>query len=108
MQMLPAKQRLCFGNILREGFCSVGCSCWDCARNMSKGECDCGRWGISTQIGHYDLAAHQLAPALVEDSELTGSFTKIRTRLNRFKVEEQGHLINWCTRWRMPQCGAIS
>ncbi len=30
-----------------------------------------------------------------EDNALTGSLKNIRTRLNPFSPEEQGHLINW-------------
>jgi NTE family protein len=47
-------------------------------------------WGIGTRIGDY-----QLADALVHDTTLTASLQLIRTRLNRFSAEEQGHLINW-------------
>ena len=47
-------------------------------------------WGIGTRIGDYEPAT-----ALVQDSALTASLELIRTRLNRFTPEEQGHLINW-------------
>jgi len=47
-------------------------------------------WGIGTRIGDY-----QLPDALVKDTALTGSLELIRTRLNRFTPEEQGHLVNW-------------
>lgn len=32
---------------------------------------------------------------MVKDNSLTLSFQAIRTRLNPFSPEEQGHLINW-------------
>jgi NTE family protein len=47
-------------------------------------------WGIRTKIDDYELP-----DPLVHDSDLTGSLQRVRTRLNRFKPEEQGHLINW-------------
>lgn len=47
-------------------------------------------WGIKTEINNY-----QLADALVKDNDLTKSFQSVRTRLNSFLDEEQGHLINW-------------
>jgi NTE family protein len=46
--------------------------------------------GIKTRIDTYDLA-----DAMVKDNALTASLQKIRTRLNAFSKEEQGHLINW-------------
>jgi NTE family protein len=47
-------------------------------------------WGISTKIGDYGLT-----DALTQDTTLTESLKLIRTRLNRFSDDEQGHLINW-------------
>jgi NTE family protein len=47
-------------------------------------------WGISTKIGEYGV----LNPT-AQDTSLTESLKLIRTRLNRFSDEEQGHLINW-------------
>lgn len=46
-------------------------------------------WGIGTKIRHYQV------PTLVSDSPLTEALQAMRTRLNRFTPEEQGHLINW-------------
>ncbi|MHB8069668.1 MAG: patatin-like phospholipase family protein [Desulfobaccales bacterium] len=47
-------------------------------------------WGISTRIAKYSLQ-----DTLTKDNALTQQFDKIRTRLNKFSAEEQGHLINW-------------
>jgi NTE family protein len=47
-------------------------------------------WGISTKIDKYGLS-----DTLTRDNALTQEFNKIRTRLNKFTEEEQGHLINW-------------
>jgi NTE family protein len=43
-----------------------------------------------TRIGDYGLAN-----TLAKDNALTASLEFIRTRLNQFSPEEQGHLINW-------------
>jgi len=32
---------------------------------------------------------------MIKDNKLTGTLKEIRTRLNKFSDEEQGHLINW-------------
>ncbi len=47
-------------------------------------------WGISTRIAKYGLM-----DTLTMDNALTQQLDKIRTRLNKFTDEEQGHLINW-------------
>jgi NTE family protein len=47
-------------------------------------------WGISTKIAKYGLP-----DALTTDNLLTAQLNQIRTRLNKFSPEEQGHLINW-------------
>jgi NTE family protein len=47
-------------------------------------------WGISTRIAKYGLS-----DALTMDNALTQQLEKIRTRLNKFSPEEQGHLVNW-------------
>ncbi|MBA4417183.1 MAG: alpha/beta hydrolase [Syntrophus sp. (in: bacteria)] len=47
-------------------------------------------WGISTAINDYDVQN-----PLAVDNDLTRELRNIRTRLNPFKPEEQGHLINW-------------
>lgn len=55
-------------------------------RNEKKGT----YWGVTTHINDYGLE-----DALVRDSAITASFQNVRTRLNPFSDEEQGHLINW-------------
>jgi NTE family protein len=53
--------------------------------------CDKGTyWGITTRIGDYDLR-----DPMTTDSALTTSLQHMRTRLSRFKQDEQGHLVNW-------------
>lgn len=47
-------------------------------------------WGIRTSIDKYELS-----DAFTSDSALTQGLAQIRTRLNEFTEEEQGHLINW-------------
>jgi NTE family protein len=47
-------------------------------------------WGISTAIGDYNIQN-----PLAADNDLTHELRRVRTRLNHFKPEEQGHLINW-------------
>jgi NTE family protein len=47
-------------------------------------------WGITTRINDY-----KLPNAMVHDTSTTKSLKDIRTRLNKFSTEEQGHLINW-------------
>lgn len=46
-------------------------------------------WGIGTRIANYQV------PTLVSDSPTTEALQSVRTRLNRFTDQEQGHLINW-------------
>ncbi|MCX6006764.1 MAG: patatin-like phospholipase family protein [Chloroflexi bacterium] len=52
-------------------------------------------WGIATKIRHYDLEKNGCLPPIIDDSEGTGSLSRIRTRLNRFTPAEQEKLINW-------------
>jgi NTE family protein len=47
-------------------------------------------WGIGTRIADYALP-----DTVAKDSPLTASLELIRTRLNQFSAEEQGHLVNW-------------
>jgi len=47
-------------------------------------------WGVMTHVNDY-----QLPDAIAKDSQLTASLSKMRTRLNSFSAEEQGHLVNW-------------
>jgi len=47
-------------------------------------------WGISTKIANYGLS-----DTLTTDNDLTRQLDNIRTRLNKFTGDEQGHLINW-------------
>ena len=47
-------------------------------------------FGISTEIGDFDFD-----DSMTSDNDLTASLQKIRTRLNAFSKQEQGHLINW-------------
>jgi len=47
-------------------------------------------WGIRVKINDYDLI-----DPMVKDNVKTASLQNIRTRLNAFSSEEQGHLINW-------------
>lgn len=52
-------------------------------------------WSIATEIAGYDLAAAGQPGPVVQDSPATGQLGSMRTRLNKFSEEEQGHLINW-------------
>jgi NTE family protein len=47
-------------------------------------------WSTRTRISDYGLN-----DPMVHDNALTDSLAQARTRLNRFKPDEQGHLINW-------------
>ena len=47
-------------------------------------------WGIATDIDDYELE-----DPMVNDNQITSKFKNVRTRLNSFKPEDQGHLINW-------------
>ena len=47
-------------------------------------------WGITTKINHYALEG-----TMAGDSDLTRLMQTVRTRLNAFSPEKQGHLINW-------------
>lgn len=47
-------------------------------------------WGIRCEIDSYGLE-----DSMVQDNKTTMSLKNIRTRLNAFSNEEQGHLINW-------------
>lgn len=63
-------------------------------------------WNISSTIARYGLA-----DPIVSDSGITDAQRFIRTRLNAFSDQEQGHLINWgyviadtaIRRWGVPQ-----
>ena len=57
---------------------------------LDTGDKQGGFWGIATRIGKYGLT-----DPMTHDSALTESLQYMRTRLNRFSDEEQGHLINW-------------
>jgi NTE family protein len=47
-------------------------------------------WGIDMEIGEYGLA-----DPLPTNPALTAQLARIRTRLDPFNPQEQGHLINW-------------
>ena len=47
-------------------------------------------FGITTKINEYELK-----DSMTKDSDISLSLKNIRTRLNAFNKEEQGHLINW-------------
>jgi NTE family protein len=47
-------------------------------------------WGIETKITNYGLA-----DAMPCDPAIVGPLAQIRTRLNKFSDDEQGHLVNW-------------
>lgn len=47
-------------------------------------------WNIASTI-----ASYKLADPIIEDNNITKSMQFVRTRLDSFKPEEQGHLINW-------------
>jgi len=47
-------------------------------------------WGIGTDIDDYHLS-----DSMTKDNDLTKNLQYIRTRLNSFFDEEEGHLINW-------------
>jgi NTE family protein len=47
-------------------------------------------WGIATAIGDYGAKS-----PLATDNDLTRELRTIRTRLNPFKPDEQGRLVNW-------------
>lgn len=63
-------------------------------------------WNISSTIARYGLA-----DAIVADSDLSAKQRFVRTRLNAFSTQEQGHLINWgyaiadtaIRKWAAPQ-----
>ncbi len=63
-------------------------------RMVMRGYIEDGRkgayWNISSEIGDY-----KLKDPIIGDNDLTKSLRFIRTRLNSFSPEEQGHLINW-------------
>jgi NTE family protein len=55
-------------------------------------------WGIATHIRHYELEKHGHAPPLLVDDDKINSIrslSRMRTRLNCFKADEQERLINW-------------
>ena len=47
-------------------------------------------WNIASEI-----SAYKLADPIMKDNALTQSLRFVRTRLNSFDAQEQGHLINW-------------
>jgi NTE family protein len=47
-------------------------------------------WGIGTR-----MAAYGAAPGMTADSDTSRALEDIPTRLNAFKPDRQGHLINW-------------
>ena len=47
-------------------------------------------FGISTKINDYELK-----DAMTSDSPISAGLKRLRSRLNAFNEEEQGHLINW-------------
>ena len=47
-------------------------------------------WNIASEVGQYGLD-----DPIIQDSELTGGLQFVRTRLNKFTPQEQGHLMNW-------------
>ncbi|MGI9415029.1 MAG: hypothetical protein ACR2PM_15245, partial [Hyphomicrobiales bacterium] len=63
-------------------------------------------WNIASETG-----AYALADPIVGDTELTKQLQFVRTRLNSFSPQEQGHLMNWgyaiadtaIRRWVSPQ-----
>lgn len=63
-------------------------------RMIMRGYIEDGRggayWNIASEIKDY-----KLADPILGDNELTRSMRFVRTRLNSFSPEEQGHLINW-------------
>jgi NTE family protein len=62
---------------------------------FEQGEAEGTYWGITTEIGHYELEKHKLPPPLLKDSKATAALSHMRTRLNRFSDREQKKLINW-------------
>lgn len=64
-------------------------------KDYINGEMDGAYWGIATRIRDYELEEYSCPGPLVEDSDVTGSLSKIRTRLNKFDAKEQERLINW-------------
>jgi NTE family protein len=58
--------------------------------DLRKGEQHGTYWGITTWINDYTLPN-----AMTQDSTISKSLKQMRTRLNKFSAEEQGHLINW-------------
>jgi NTE family protein len=57
---------------------------------FKRGDCKGTYWGIATDIDRY-----KLDEPFATSNELTRSLKEVRTRLNSFSEEEQGHLINW-------------
>ena len=59
-------------------------------RDFQAGERRGTYWGIRTQVASYELP-----DPMVRDSDITRQLASIRTQLDPFTPEEQGHLINW-------------
>lgn len=63
-------------------------------------------WNIASTIARYELP-----DAIVQDGSLTRGQRSVRTRLDKFDPQEQGHLINWgyaiadtaIRKWAAPQ-----
>ena len=54
-------------------------------------------WRIGTELG-FPLASASRPGPMMPYNERAKSLAHMRTRLNRFRDEEQGWLINWGTR----------
>lgn len=52
-------------------------------------------WGVATCIQSYKLEENGFPGPMTEDSDVTKALARVRTRLNKFTDQEQGHLINW-------------
>ncbi|MDJ0982342.1 MAG: patatin-like phospholipase family protein [Kiloniellales bacterium] len=63
-------------------------------------------WNIASEV-----AAYELSDPIVQDNSVTRAQQTVRTRLDSFSPQEQGHLINWgyaiadtaIRRWAAPQ-----
>lgn len=52
-------------------------------------------WGVATHIQNYKLEENGFPGPMTKDSEVSKALACLRTRLNKFTDQEQGHLINW-------------
>ena len=64
-------------------------------KDYMKGEMGGAYWGIATRIRGYELEENGRPGPIVKDSDVTGSLSRVRTRLNKFNADEQEQLINW-------------